>query len=225
MHTRSSCLLALLALWSAVSAPASAAAPPACPALLDGLERIPVGTLTGGAGLPLQFVTHGNYTIKLDRHTITVTDPIGRNTVQHWGDPHENLNGKHIKDWNGAQRTLLLDDDTRITLEAAGPHGLVVLTSIYDGRHNVQIDNATNTVVHASTSLADTVCRERIQHDGETSRFSTDAQTGIAVYRQIYIEDAAFQTTPDSQMLGTTGGFENPTQVNDYYDDPRLGHT
>ncbi|MBB5209256.1 hypothetical protein [Chiayiivirga flava] len=225
MHTRSPCLLALLALSCALSAPASAAALPACPNFLDGLEIVPVGTLTGGAGAPIQFVTHGNYTVKLDRHTVTITDPLGRNTIQHWGDPHENLNGKHIKDWNGAQRTLLLGDDTRITLEASGPHGVVVLTSIYDGRHNVQIDNATNTIVHTSTSLADTLCHERTQHDGETARFSTDAQTGIAVYRQVYVEDAAFQTTPDDQMLGTTGGFENPNQVNDYYDDPRLGHT
>jgi hypothetical protein len=25
------------------------------------------------------------------------TDPAGKSTVQHWGDPHENLNGKHTK--------------------------------------------------------------------------------------------------------------------------------
>jgi YD repeat-containing protein len=37
----------------------------------------------------------------------TCTCPIGyfysaaRNKVEHWGDPHENLNGKHIKDWGG----------------------------------------------------------------------------------------------------------------------------
>ena len=25
----------------------------------------------------------------------------GKNKVEHWGDPHENLNGKHLKDWKG----------------------------------------------------------------------------------------------------------------------------
>ncbi len=24
-----------------------------------------------------------------------------KNKVEHWGDPHEYLNGKHIKDWEG----------------------------------------------------------------------------------------------------------------------------
>jgi hypothetical protein len=31
-------------------------------------------------------------------------------------------------------------------------------------------------------------------------------------------------TTID-QVLGATGGCANPNQVNDYFDDPRLGHT
>jgi hypothetical protein len=33
-----------------------------------------------------------------------IKDPNGKNTVQHWGDPHENLNGKHIKDWQGSKQ-------------------------------------------------------------------------------------------------------------------------
>lgn len=36
--------------------------------------------------------------------SVTITDPAGKNTVQHWGDPHENLNGKHIKDWKGSKQ-------------------------------------------------------------------------------------------------------------------------
>ncbi len=36
--------------------------------------------------------------------SVTITDPAGKSTVQHWGDPHENLNGKHIKDWEGRKQ-------------------------------------------------------------------------------------------------------------------------
>lgn len=33
-----------------------------------------------------------------------------KNKVEHWGDPHENLNGKHIKDWQGKQRLFIGDN-------------------------------------------------------------------------------------------------------------------
>ncbi|MCW1886214.1 hypothetical protein OKA04_15865 [Luteolibacter flavescens] len=33
-----------------------------------------------------------------------------KNKVEHWGDPHENLNGKHIKDWEGRSRIVLVAD-------------------------------------------------------------------------------------------------------------------
>ncbi len=36
--------------------------------------------------------------------SVTITDPAGKNSVQHWGDPHENLNGKHKKDWEGSRQ-------------------------------------------------------------------------------------------------------------------------
>ncbi len=38
--------------------------------------------------------------------------------VQHWGDPHENLNGKHIKDWEGkSRRATLVTDASGTPLE------------------------------------------------------------------------------------------------------------
>ena len=33
----------------------------------------------------------------------------GKQTISHWGDPHENLNGKHIKDWKIRPTTLVTD--------------------------------------------------------------------------------------------------------------------
>ena len=30
-----------------------------------------------------------------------------KNKVEHWGDPHEYLNGKHLKDWEGKMLDIL----------------------------------------------------------------------------------------------------------------------
>lgn len=198
----------------------------ACPPFADGFEPFVSGDLEQTApGAPIDYVTSGGYAIRIDGHTITVRDPIDFNRVEHWGDPHENLNGKHIKDWEGTRRSLLLDDGTKITWEAAGAQGVVEHTSIYDGHRNVQIDNAANEIVHESAELADTLCRDHAQYDGETARFGTDVDTGVATYSQAYLEDENFEITADSRPLGTTGGFANPGQIRDFYDDPRLGHT
>lgn len=219
------CCIAAALMWAG-NAVAALPPAPACPTMIDGFEPPSGGFWTQASpGTEIRVETHGGYTVRIDRHQIIVTDPIGTNKVEYWGDPHENLNGKHIKDWETDRRTLLLGDGTRITLHAQGPQQVVEHTSIYDGQNNLQVDNTNNFVVHASTSLADTLCREREQHDGETARFVTDAATGIARYDNLHIEDDDFVITPTNVPLGTSGGYTNPTQVNDYYDDPRLGHT
>ena len=184
-----------------------------------------------GTPQPLHYVTDGGYTIKVDFHTVTITDPAGKNTIQHWGDPHENLNGKHIKDWGGSphweglRRTLLLGDGSKVTMEAAGPHGVTTWTSIYDGDAHVQFDNCRSQVAWQGNDPAETTQLERTQYDGEASSFSSDAQTGVARYDNAYNEDESFERVGTPVPLGTTGGFANPNQVNDLFDDPRLGHT
>jgi hypothetical protein len=187
----------------------------------------------GVAGVPppVSLPTAGGYRIVVDLHTITVTDPLGLNKVEHWGDPHENLNGKHIKDWagnvawDGTRRTIELGDGSRVTLEAYGAQGVVFRTSLYDGARNVQVDNCRNRVVHASSDPVDTATRDQLQYDGEIASFTTDAATGIATYENLGNEDAGFQYVATPQLLGTTGGYANPNNVRDFFDDPRLGHT
>lgn len=188
-----------------------------------------------GPGTPLDYRSFGGYTIKIDRHTLTVTDRYGRNTVQHWGDPHENLNGKHIKDWGGApgwsenRRSLVLGDGSKLTLSSQGAHGVVTSTAIYDRGHNTQFDNTSNTVAHHSADPIDTAVRDAEQFDGETAAFSTDPDTVEASYDNRYNEtfddDGNPVVVPVNRPLGTTGGCANPNQVNDLFDDPRLGHT
>lgn len=190
-------------------------------------QRPPEGQLDqkGGQGKPIEYKTSGGYTVKVDKHTITVTDPQGKNTVEHWGDPHENLNGKHIKDWEGKQRSIILGDGTKITMSAQGPQGVTETMSIYDGRQNVQIDNYKNQITHHSMNPWDTMHRERSQYDGETAIFRTNQRTGASTYSNVYTQDINFGINHAYQALGSTGGFANPKQINDFYDDPRIGHT
>ncbi len=103
------------------------------------------------AGAPIRYTTAAGFTVQIDKHRIWIQDPWGMNKVEHWGDLHENLNGKHIKDWggmagwDGSRRTILIDGGAKVTMEATGPQGVVLHTSIYDGQQNVQIENSTNT--------------------------------------------------------------------------------
>ena len=235
------CVAGLLMLGVASAAPApgeKAAGDPLLALLRDPdakalyLAAVSASCGTGvGTGQFLDYVTGGGYTVKVHAHTITITDPLGRNTVQHWGDPHENLNGKHIKDWGGSphweglRRTLLLGDGSKVTMEAAGPHGVTTWTSIYDGDAHVQFDNCRSQVAWQGNDPAETTQLERTQYDGEASSFSSDAQTGVARYDNAYNEDESFERVGTPVPLGTTGGFANPNQVNDLFDDPRLGHT
>lgn len=203
-----------------------------CPAFLfrNGFES---GRLMqeGSSSAPIEYRSRGGFTIKIDLHTITITDPWGTNTVEHWGDPHENLNGKHIKDWGGAagwdgqRRTVLLSDATKITMHSAGAQGVTLLTSIYDGEQSVHLDNTGNLILHHGFDATETQARDAAEYDGETALFHTDAGTGIATYTNIGIEDVNFESTTIHVPLGTTGGCANPNQVNDLFDDPRLGHT
>lgn len=177
-----------------------------------------------GKGKPISYTTSGGYKVNVNKHTITITDPNGKNVLKHWGDPHENLNGKHLKDWEGKQRSIVLGDGTKITMTADGPHGVTRNTSIYDGRQNVQINNDKNQIKHHSFNPWDTAMREARQYDGETSIFRTN-RNGAAIYNNIYTEDKNFGINYQYKAIGRTGGYNNPSKTYDFYDDPRLRHT
>lgn len=173
-----------------------------------------------GKGKPITYTTRGGYKVTVNKHDISIKDPNG-NEVKHHGDPHENLNGKHLKDWEGKQRSVVLGDGTKITMSADGPQGVTQHTSIYDGGQNVQIANGQNLVEHQSFNGLDTLMREFAQHDGETAAFTTNYQ-GDAMYYNMYNQADNGMVTRNFDWLGQAqaGG-----PVHDLYDDPRLKNT
>lgn len=189
------------------------------------IPTVPMGRLTqAAANAPLTYLSHNGWTIKIDQSTITVTDPTGIATYQHWGHPHENLNGKHVKDWLTTKRTMVLPGGVRLTMTADGPHGVVNAVSIYDVDQTHKIDTTDNSV---TMSVPRVRVGEAAEPDGETMRFWHIGK-GRYYAENIYLQETVGEGAEVRQIevpLGTTGGTENPNQVNDYYDDPRLGHT
>ncbi|GEM_PF-1675537 len=192
----------------------------------------PRGGLTQNANGTFSFLSRsGQWRIVIDRHTITVNF-VGPHSmaVEHWGDPHENLNGKHIKDWEIARRSMILADGTKITMHADGPQHVVHTTSIYDGAQSHEIDNTANQLRHSCVNAAVAAQREMAEEDGETSLLamlrSPQSTTGGLSWMNIYTETRNASRDLVFTLLGDTGeGDINANQVNDYYDDPRIGHT
>lgn len=196
----------------------------------------PVGGLTRNGDTSLTYVSRsGQYRVHVNEHTISITygDP-GVHTWQHWGHPHENLNGKHIKDWEGTRRTTMLPDGTKITMDSDGPQGVVLTTSIYDGPRSHRISNVGNVVSHSCVNAQVAAQREAEERDGETMYFTilktATSPIGAALTLNYYDENEGsvgnFRRLYTFELLGQTGEPEtNPNNVSDYYDDPRLGHT
>ena len=167
---------------------------------------------------------------------VICTSPDGKQKIEHSGDPHEYVNGKHIKDWEGKQRSLVLPDGTKITMGASGPQGVVENTSIYDGDQNIQIQNKGNEITHRSFDPRDTQARERWQYDGETAGVNYNNKGGID-YTNYYTQDENFGVKSNYKDLATVqnprwwefpcrpfwGGGQQVTK--DRYDDPRLALT
>lgn len=171
-------------------------------------------------GKPIKYTTSGGYNVEVNGHDVKITDPNGH-VLNSWGDPHEKLDGKHIKDWEGKQRSIILGDGTKITMSATGAQGVTTNTSIYDGNQNVQINNEGNHITHHSANPWDTWSREGRQYDGETAVFRPTWDGGAAYYN-IYNQDQNLNITRNWDPLARVLG---DGKVKDYYDDPRLGHT
>lgn len=174
-----------------------------------------------GEGKPITYTTSGGYTVNVNGTTINVTDPDGNTTIKTWGDPHENVNGKHVSDWQEKQRTLLLDDGTKITMEADNPKGVVENMSIFDGRQAIQIDNKENKVTNHTYNPHETRSLDRNQYDGSVARFSSGFD-GSSTFANLYTQDENFNITRGYQLLATTN---SQGEVTNHFDDPTHKNT
>lgn len=213
---------------------------PVFPTEIDAVCAVmpqPAGGMTRHPDGSLEYASRsGLWTVRIDQHQVIATRTMGgalTSKWEVWGDPHENLNGKHIKDWEGTRRTLLLDDGIKITMDAQGPHGVVQTTSIYDGAQSHEIGNAGNQLLHSCINAQTALQRDAAEHDGETAYLavlrSPASVAGSLFIEKVYTETPGTGETIriiDPEPLGETGELDtNPTNVNDFYDDPRLGHT
>jgi hypothetical protein len=105
---------------------------------------------------------------------------------------------------------------------SAGEAGLLISVSIYDGDESHRINSSCKTVEHSSISATTAQQLDNAEPDGETGTFEFTS-TGL-LYVNIYTEEVAGNKIMNRVLLGEIIR-SNPNQVNDYYDDPRLGHT
>lgn len=195
------------------------------------------GLVSLGDGI-YEYQSAGGVTIKIHRRdigglTITLTDTSYPNliTYQLWGITdesesyaaiHENLNGKHIKNRIGSNRTIFFPDGTKITCVAAGPDKSVTAISIYDGANVHHLNITCDKIEYSGSNEAIATRLDELQPDGETSTYELTS-TGLMFYN-IYTEDTPGNKVEKRVNLGSLVN-DIPTQVNDLYDDPRLGHT
>jgi len=178
-----------------------------------------------GEGKPINYKTSGGWNVQVNGGEITITDPNGEHKVVHSGDPHEYVDGKHIKDWDEKTRSLILADGTKITMNATGPQGTIQNYSIYDGNESIQINANGNKIDNVSFDPRQRMWADANQSDGETAYVGYDRK-GDFVYKDIYKQNENLGVTPYYKDLAKVDShWWNPKHVHDQYNDPRLWQT
>lgn len=200
------------------------------PVTLQGkLTRDPVSgkysyLTTGGATITLNpkvqvIITHKDYAgFKLEFWGYVIPSPGDTLIVGN----HENLNGKHIKDRIGTNRSILFPDGTKLTMRGLGWDTLTVSISIIEGKqvHHLNGRCGKWNISQLSEDLA-TQLDEAVA-DGETCSFEISG-TGL-LFVNIYQEDTPGNKVFNRVILGELER-ASPSLVRDFYDDPRFGHT
>jgi hypothetical protein len=201
-------------------------------------STVTTGRLTYSAATSTyHYVTAGGWTFSLNGNgVVTIINPaygVAGTKVEFWGSQiggpevanfgHENMNGKHIKDRVGDQRTVTTLDGAIITMNANPNLGRV---SIYDHDQTHRIDRVGGVNV-VTRSCALPFFEETLEADGEASGFKIDVEGywWMNLYNQTYGPGGVPgpkvpAIVPLGQVLES-----QPNMVNDYYDDLRVGHT
>ena len=171
-------------------------------------------------GEPMVYTTRDCWTVTVDKHTVTVTDPSKLGAYQAWGDPHENLNAKHVKDWLGSRRSIAFEG-AMVTMVAEGPTAVMDSLTIYDGPRSYTIVNVGNMIIDQTLDEASTLARDEGEADGEAGCLANKADGGL-LFDNTYQQDEdadghPLEMVPALVRIAETFGPANPTQVNDYY--------
>jgi hypothetical protein len=184
---------------------------------------------------PYTYQTSGGGKIVIDLNsiiTISHADYPGFK-IEFWGvatvngktnlsGSHESLNYKHIKDRFSARRTINFPDGAKFTFVTDGLQGPILSISIYDGAACYHINPVCKTLEYSGSSAEITKQLDDLEPDGEAAAFEFTA-TGL-LYLNTYTEEASGNKIPQRIPLGELNRAE-PTQVKDYFDDPRLAAT
>ncbi len=229
LHSYSTCLLIGVLLFTACKKDKD---PNACPKSVALKGKLVASSVPG----QYSYTTSGGGHILINpgKQIVITHDNYPGFKVEFWGDAtglngqvitsgnHENLNGKHIKDRVGSRRSFVFPDGAKITLVAGGEVEALISVSIYEGSESHRIGALCANVEHSSVDLPLTQQMDNAEADGETS--TIEFITGGLLWVNIYKEDTPGNKVNSRVLLGELKS-NNPNQVNDYYDDPRLGHT
>lgn len=186
-----------------------------------------------------EYVSESGVTIMISSSTpgtatVTYTDEsfyANTFTYQMWGNIpneninlHENLNGKHIKDRFGVNRTILHPNGLKITCVFSGLDASANMTgiTIYDGAIVHHINTITNQVEYSENNQNFADVTDANETDGETSTYEVVGE--MLYFFNTYTENELGSKVIERVDLGSLNSI-NPNQVNDLFDDPRLGHT
>jgi hypothetical protein len=135
----------------------------------------------------------------------------------------ENLNGKHIKNKIGSNRTIVFPDGAKVTLAALSDTLPVLTLSIYEGADSYRFNLTCNrTLEHSLANECVTEALDKAEADGEAGSFEI-YPTGLMFFN-LYTEDTPGNRVENRYNLGELVR-DNPNNVRDYFDDPRLAHT
>jgi len=170
-------------------------------------------------------------TIQLNNHIKIEHDIIKHYRLELWGvvesgalsGNHENLNGKHLKDRLTNKRSIILPGGTKITMHVKDIYFSALTTvSIYDGDQAHHINAICGVLEYSGNDAVITKQLDDQQADGETAAVELTDNNLLLV--NIYNEDSPGNKITERVLLG---GLEKtkPHLVNDFFDDPRIGHT
>ncbi len=203
-------------------------------------ERLATGRLIqSSANGPITYTTVAGWRVAVDSGAVTIAIPATLSASGAFAYASENtqekLGGLHIKDWDDSVRSLMLPGGTKLTLRADAAQGTMQSVDIYDGNESHQVDPRNNTILHSSTDGTVAATRASTSADGETAYLQawpegallSGSWDGFLFFQNLYVQGAADDGTllEKDTRIEPLGRMFGVSEIDDYYDDPRLDGT